>query len=148
MSRHPSSERFHQLLKELGDLHDRKQADYGRPEDPFANVTGSFEWGIRPWIGAMVRANDKIKRLQLYAQTGKLENEGVEDSLRDLAVYSVIALVLWEQGEKNERKPTQGELNYLNTCGDLRPRTEPLRGADVKYCKHGYTLGGCWECHA
>lgn len=86
--------RFHALLKRLGELHDSKQADYGRASDPFANVRGSVEWGIKPWIGAMVRANDKIKRLQKYAVSGSLSNESAEDSFMDLAIYSLIAMLL------------------------------------------------------
>jgi hypothetical protein len=94
--RHPNSQRFHDLLKEIGELHDRKQADYGRGDDPFANVNGSSDWGIRPWVGAMLRATDKIRRLQKYAADGQLANEGARDSFLDLAVYDLIALVLWE----------------------------------------------------
>src|SRR5690242_20476207 len=45
MSRHPNSQRFHDILAELGELHDRKQADYGRGDDPFANVRASEEIG-------------------------------------------------------------------------------------------------------
>lgn len=114
---HEGSARFHQILSELGELHDRKQADYGRPDDPFANVRASEEWGVAPWVGAMVRANDKVRRLQTYAQTGKLSNEGVVDSLLDLAVYAVIALVLYEQeqdGRDERRKRQQVEdLPYV-----------------------------------
>jgi len=95
--RHPSSARFHELLNELGALHDRKQADYGRDDDPFANVRGSEEWGITAWIGAMVRAQDKVRRLQSLVRNGELRNESAEDSLRDLAVYAIIALVLYEE---------------------------------------------------
>jgi hypothetical protein len=52
----------------------------------------------------MIRANDKIRRLQTYAKTGLLANEGVRDSFLDLAVYSLIGLVLFEEEEslKNE----------------------------------------------
>jgi len=95
--RHPNSQRFHDILDELALLHDRKQADYGRDDDPFANVRASSDWGTSGWVGAMIRATDKLRRLQAYVRNGRLENEGVEDSLRDLAVYSVIALVLFEQ---------------------------------------------------
>jgi len=98
--RHPGSARFHEILKELGDLHDRKQADYGRDTDPFANVRASEEWGVTPWVGAMIRATDKVRRLQRFAQRGILMNEGAADSLRDLAVYAVIALVLLEESAK------------------------------------------------
>lgn len=92
--------RFYEILKELAVLHAKKQLDYGADNDPFANVRGSAEWGVKPWVGAMIRATDKVKRLQKYARDGVLANEGAEDSLRDLAVYAVIALVLWEQSEQ------------------------------------------------
>jgi len=105
LKRHPASARFHEILEELGALHDRKQADYGRDDDPFANVRGSTAWGIPAWVGGMVRAQDKVLRLQQYARTGSLSNEGAEDSFKDLAVYAVIALVLWEQErEENPRE--------------------------------------------
>jgi hypothetical protein len=89
--------RFHAKLREIGALHDQKQRDYGTDTDPFANVRGSADWGVAPWLGAMVRANDKIKRLQTYAHTGVLANEGVADAFMDLAVYALIGLILWEE---------------------------------------------------
>lgn len=98
--RHPNSQRFHQLLAELGELHDKKQADYGRGDDPFANVRASEEWGVRPWIGAMIRLNDKVRRLQSLVANGRLSNESADDSLRDIAVYAIISLVLYEQETK------------------------------------------------
>ena len=78
-------------------MHDKKQKDYGTPSDPFANVRASADFGIEPWVGAMVRANDKMRRLQSAAQGSTLVNEGIEDSLLDLAVYSIIALVLYRE---------------------------------------------------
>lgn len=104
-TRHPNSQRFHEILKLLGDLHDRKQQDYGRGDDPFANVRGAEEWDVEGWVGAMIRANDKIRRLQQYARTGSLANEGVEDAFMDLAVYAVIAMVLWEQAQVSSGSP-------------------------------------------
>jgi len=101
-TRHPSSQRFHDLLKQLGDLHDKKMADYGRKDDPFANVRGSQEWGIPPWVGAMVRGNDKVKRLQKFAAEGNLANEPVEDAFLDLAGYALIGLVLYRE-EQNKK---------------------------------------------
>lgn len=95
--RHPNSERFHALLKEAGDLHDKKQQDYGKDDDPFANVRSSQEWGIDPWVGAVVRLNDKVKRLQSLAKKGELANEAAIDSFMDIAVYALIARVLYEE---------------------------------------------------
>lgn len=95
--RHPLSQRFHDLLKEAGELHDRKQKDYGSDNDPFLNVREGSDWGVPAWVAAMVRANDKMVRIKKYAQSGELSNEGVEDSFMDLAVYALIARVLWEE---------------------------------------------------
>ena len=103
IGRHPASARFHAILADLGDLHDRKQRDYGRGDDPFANVRASDDFGVPGWIGTAMRANDKMKRLQTaatqYLTTGKisLANEGVIDALDDLAVYAVIGRVLFEE---------------------------------------------------
>lgn len=96
-ARHPGSDRFHAILRSLGSLHDRKQQDYGRDDDPFANVRASSEWGIDGWVGAMIRATDKVRRLQTFARRGTLANEGVLDAFDDLAVYAVIARVLFEE---------------------------------------------------
>lgn len=94
---HKGSERFHAILKEMGELHDKKQQDYGSSSDPFANVRASEEWGPVPWVGAMIRATDKLRRLQTFARKGTLANEGARDSFIDLAVYAIIALVLYEE---------------------------------------------------
>ncbi len=101
--RHPSSQRFHDILKGLGALHDKKQKDYGTDADPFNNVrAGAKGWGISAWVAAMLRATDKIHRLQKFADKGELANESVIDAFDDLAVYAVIARVMYE-GEADQR---------------------------------------------
>lgn len=97
LDRHPASARFHELLAEIAELHDRKQQDYGSDTDPFANVRASERWGISGWVGALVRLNDKVARLQAFARKGVLANESADDSMRDIAVYALIALVLYEE---------------------------------------------------
>jgi len=105
-ARHPNSARFHELLAEAGELHDMKQSDYGRGDDPFANVRASEEWGISGWKGAMIRLNDKVRRLQSLATREVLNNEAAEDSFKDIAVYALIALVLFEQDQAAQPPPT------------------------------------------
>lgn len=100
--RHPNSARFHQLLAEAGQMHDRKQKDYGSDTDPFANVRASENWGIPGWVGALVRLSDKVARLQSFARRGSLANESAKDSMMDIAVYALIAYTLYEQVEQNE----------------------------------------------
>ena len=93
----PTKTPFLQVIEEIVAMHYKKQADYGRTGDPFANVRASADFGIPPWVGCMVRANDKMKRLQKAASGDVLVNEPVEDSLLDLAVYSIIGLVLFRE---------------------------------------------------
>ena len=99
---HPGSKAFYNKIIEAGILHAQKQRDYGRSDDPFSNVRASEDFGVPGWVGCMIRANDKIRRLQTYAKTGTLANEGVKDSFLDLAVYSLIGLVLFEEETKRQ----------------------------------------------
>lgn len=89
--------RFHALLKQIGDLHDKKQQDYGTDGDPLANVRASQEWGMPAWVGALLRLNDKVHRLKQFARRGSLANESAEDSMLDIAVYALIALILYRE---------------------------------------------------
>jgi hypothetical protein len=97
--RHHSSERFHQILKEIGDLHDMKQADYGSDNDPFANVRAAEDFGLPGWVGGAIRMNDKMRRITKAGRLGpeSLKFDSVEDDLRDMACYAVICLVMLEE---------------------------------------------------
>lgn len=101
LATNPGSARFHEIIKELGELHDKKQEDYGKDSDPFHNVRSTEFWGVPAWIGALLRLNDKVVRLQSLARKGSLANESAEDSMRDIAVYAIIALCLYEEVSKN-----------------------------------------------
>ena len=85
------------LLDEMRELHVKKASDYGSGTDPLANCRASTELGVPAWQGTMIRAMDKVTRIKSFIRNGKLENESVEDSLKDLAAYSLIALVLFRE---------------------------------------------------
>lgn len=131
MTKKTGSARFHEILGELGDLHDKKQKDYGTPADPFANVRASADFGIPAWVGSMVRANDKMVRIQKAAKGGQLSNEALEDSLRDLAVYAVIGLCLLEEGNQGPAPKTateaQKELDDFKQLRELAKRVDKVR---------------------
>jgi len=91
--------RIHELLAKVGEMHDRKQEDYGSEADPFANVRASEEFGVPAWVGALVRLNDKVTRLKAFARKGTLRNESAKDSMLDIAVYALIAYILYEEEE-------------------------------------------------
>jgi hypothetical protein len=101
---HPTSQKYLDLLDTLRELHMSKSSDYGCPSgtDPLANIRNGAKFvGIPAFKAAMVRLSDKVTRLATFNATGKLHFEGVEDTLLDLASYSLLALVLYgeEQGK-------------------------------------------------
>lgn len=94
-----TSQRFLDLLDEMRRLHESKSKDYGSETDPLANIRQGAEFvGIEPWRGCMVRIADKVQRLKTYCRTGRLVHEGVRDTLLDLSAYSLLAIVLFDEG--------------------------------------------------
>ena len=89
---------FNVILQEVQEMHDKKSRDYGRPENPYYNIRQSMAFGIPSWVCAVLRANDKMGRLQLAAQGSTLANEGIEDSLLDMITYLTIALDEFRNG--------------------------------------------------
>tara|TARA_R100000030_G_scaffold98224_1_gene87922 strand:- start:60 stop:467 length:408 start_codon:yes stop_codon:yes gene_type:complete len=103
---HKYTHRFYELLEEIKALHDKKRHDYAQEADPFANFRLSELGGIDAWKGIAVRLGDKYSRLMSFIQKGKLKynDESIKDTLMDNAVYSLIALILYEEAqEKNEQ---------------------------------------------
>jgi hypothetical protein len=101
---HPTSQAFYDLCDGLKRMHAGKSRDYGCPSgtDPLANIRNGAKFvGIPAWKAAMVRLSDKVTRLATFNATGSLHNEGVVDTLEDLASYSLLALLLYreEQGD-------------------------------------------------
>jgi hypothetical protein len=101
----PGHPRFHAILAEWSELHAKKGADYGTDEDFLRNVRVSEQWGVPAWIGVAIRMTDKVTRLQSYARTGILENEGVLDSFDDLGSYAAIGRILLEEDMGLTAKP-------------------------------------------
>ncbi len=92
---HPHTLRFVEILRELRDLHTKKAKDYGDNTTPLRNIVFSAELlGLDPITGALLRMSDKLFRLGSFVKKGELANESMEDSLRDIAVYAIICLVL------------------------------------------------------
>lgn len=95
---------FESVMDELNALRIKKGADYGTDEDPLANIKSSEMFGIPPWVNAILRANDKVYRIQTFVKRNKLKNESVEDALIDLAVYAIHAIRLYREKYKSKTK--------------------------------------------
>ena len=115
---------FVAILRELEELALRKNQDYGTDGDPLANLRASEAIGIPAWKGTYLRLRDKVARLDTYCQRGTLANEGVEDSLRDLACYAILTLVLHREATAKCcacpkcGKPTEHYANQYCTSAD------------------------------
>ena len=100
----PGSREFVAVLEELKQLHLAKTLDYGVDEDALANIRQSAAVvGMPPWSGAILRIADKMHRLKAFHARGRCEFDGVDDTLKDIACYAAIALVLYR--EAAGRKP-------------------------------------------
>ena len=90
-----ADKRVLQIFDELKELHIAKDSDYAG-EIPLSNFRRSEQFGIPAWKGCLIRMSDKWSRIA--SLVGKGENavvgESLEDSLRDLAVYSIITVAL------------------------------------------------------
>jgi hypothetical protein len=93
---------FHAILREMGRLYDKKQADYGTAEDPFANYRSSEDIGIPAWKNAFLRTTEKVNRVKSFIRNGKLANESIEDAFMDIAVTAMISLLTYRQNLAKE----------------------------------------------
>ena len=93
------SERFHEILDVIKKLHDAKRHDYGDDTDVFANFRLSELAGIPAWQGSVIRMGDKYARISNFIKKGdfKFKEENIKDTLMDMAIYSLITMVLYEE---------------------------------------------------
>ena len=90
---------FDDALDELKMLHDAKNHDYATAENPYKNLEGVERIGIEAWRGIVIRLMDKFERVQQYCVNGELaiKSEGMEDTFKDIAVYSTLAMILFRK---------------------------------------------------
>ena len=89
-------ELFNAIVDDMKDLHFKKNADYSG-DDYLSDIKASTRMSIDPWINCLLRMQQKMGRLENFARKNYLQvkEESVEDTLEDLAVYSIIALILY-----------------------------------------------------
>ena len=86
-----NKERFHDMVKEMVEIHDRKNRDYAG-EEYLSNFV------MCEWKGCLIRLTGKMSRLMDIAKTDEIsvEDETVNDTLTDLAIYALITRILYE----------------------------------------------------
>jgi len=97
MAGHP---RVYELFEELANIHERKSMDYDGPDNPLASMRGAERFGISPWVGVMRRIDEKWGRaVNMVTAPAATVDEAMVDTLKDIAVYAMIAIVLKEEEE-------------------------------------------------
>ena len=99
--------RFYDLILRICELHARKNHDYAGKEHPLSNLKRSEEFGVEAWKGTLVRMSDKWDRITHLALDNNpmVKGESILDTLMDMAVYSLLAVILFE--ELNDSRNTQ-----------------------------------------
>lgn len=97
---------FEKVLEEIDAIHVSKRSDYGTNEDDWANVRVSEGYGIPAWVHASALVDHKSQRIRSFVTKGRLEHEGVRDSLLDRATYAVAALVLYDEAVSRDSHST------------------------------------------
>lgn len=92
---------FYKLLKDMADLHSRKNRNYAKDDSPLSNLRLSEEFDIPAWKGVLIRMSDKYSRIcELAKGKPDLVNEAMEDTLMDLSVYSLLCIILRREIKK------------------------------------------------
>ena len=96
-----------ELIKML-DIFRAKNADYSGSDqkDPLKNFKSAAELGVDPFVGILIRMSDKWMRIQNLTRTGKqsVKDEALEDTLRDLANYAILAIMAMKDAKKEGGK--------------------------------------------
>ena len=121
---------FDDALDELKMLHDAKNHDYATAENPYKNLEGVSRIGIEPWRGIVIRLMDKFERVEQYCTNGELaiKSEGMEDTFKDIAVYSTLAMILFR---KQQDDATQ-ELTEIDRGKDAENHEDKFWAKEIK----------------
>lgn len=97
-------EKVPDLLKDMEDLHRKKNAGYAgkRARDPWKNFRMATRIGLTAFQGCMTRWGDKVVRVENLVADPSNEQvgENLEDTLMDLAAYSLIAICLLREDKR------------------------------------------------
>ena len=111
LTREEFLDHFESVTEEMVKICRAKNADYtGATDDPFANFSRVEALGIcSTETGFLTRMTDKLCRISSFVANGtlKVKDESVDDTLIDLACYSILFLCYREsKRDDSSRKET------------------------------------------
>lgn len=104
MQRKDYLKEFRAITDEMVALTTRKNADYADASDAFQNFRLIERLGAATTEqGFVVRMSDKLQRIgNLISRPNQVKDETIEDTLKDLAIYSILFLIYLRY--KNDQK--------------------------------------------
>lgn len=93
---------FERITTEMVELTKRKNSDYANAQDAFLNFRLIESLGAASTEqGFIVRMSDKLQRIaNLISRDNQVKDETIEDTLKDLSVYSILFLLYLKSKRK------------------------------------------------
>ena len=109
------NDKFQEHLEAIAELFKQKNGTYKSVSDPFANFTngGMLRHGAGDWHGRYEALKDYVTKHIVTAMNNSIEFDKLNESLQDIAVYSIIAMVMRDgyvlscKSEPSDDKPEQ-----------------------------------------
>lgn len=100
-----NAELFKTIVLEMADLFEKKNANYGNSFEKLYKELGP--------IAGLVPLHNKLDRATNLVKGGRNDFESLEDTFKDLAVYSVMNLIELYKNKKHEpeKKKQKMQLN-------------------------------------
>ena len=91
-----SVEGFETIVDQMKEIHRTKSHDYAG-DDYLSDLRASNRMAIPSWKNAALRIQQKMSRLESFCRQEELlvKDESIEDTLKDMAVYSILCLMLF-----------------------------------------------------
>lgn len=100
--------RFYEIVEKMVEVHAAKNSDYATKEEPLSNLKSSQQFfNIPPHIGTAIRLSDKWCRFcELIKKdlSNSVKDESIKDTLMDMAVYSILEIILIEEYENLQKQ--------------------------------------------
>jgi (p)ppGpp synthase/HD superfamily hydrolase len=94
--------RFKELTTQMVDICEKKNKDYANQADALANFRRCERLGVTMLKGMLVRMSDKMERMgNLLDRPPAVEDEAIEDTAMDTAIYSLLFLIALEDKKRN-----------------------------------------------
>jgi hypothetical protein len=136
LSHYGGHKRYWKLLFKMVHLCLRKGNDYSGENPPLYNLRSSLRINISPWVGVLIRLQDKMGRAETKACGVEWQVEEDMDELGvDIANYALFMACLFYDFVKDKVKKKRKPSGTTEDCLGLTPK-------DFEVTEHSFNRGG------